>query len=62
MTSDDLQLLIAQRLEDLADQIERLYAAEQWLEAEVLRESGLELAQTWDSGEEFMFLGDLSEV
>ena len=62
MTQDDIQTLIASRLEDMAEQIEVLYLQGNHAEAELLRGEGLELAETYDAGTTFLFISDLTEV
>ena len=62
MTQDDIQTLIASRLEDMAEQIEILYSQGNHAEAELLRDEGLELAEAYDAGTTFLFISDLTEV
>ena len=62
MTGDDLQLLIASRLEDMAAQVERLYKEGNFAEAELLREEGLGMAEAFDNDHTFMYLADLRHV
>jgi len=59
MNSGDLQLLIVSRLEDMAEQVERLYNQGNLAEAELLREEGLQLANAFDNQATFMFINDL---
>jgi hypothetical protein len=56
MHSSDLQLLIANHLEDMADQVQFLYDEGNYAEAELLREEGLSLAEAYDNEQTFMFL------
>lgn len=62
MTNNELQNLIADRLEDMAVQVERLYAEGNFAEAELLRTEGLSLAEAYDNEETFVVINDLSEV
>jgi hypothetical protein len=62
MQGIDIQTLVAQRLEDMADQVEQLFAAEMIEEATLLRNEGLELAEAYDDGYTFLFINDLTEV
>jgi hypothetical protein len=57
MQVSDLQLLIANRLEDMAAQVELLYSQGNYAEAELLREEGLQIAEAYDNEESFFFLG-----
>ena len=50
---DRLQLLIADRLEHLADRVEWLVQTGQHESAAVLREEGMMLAEAYDNGENF---------
>ena len=59
MNSEQLQTLIASRLEDMADQVEQLYVAGMIEEAEFLRQEGLDLASSFDNEELFLFINDL---
>ena len=59
MNSEQLQTLIASRLEDMADQVEQLYTQGMLEEAKLLRNEGLELAEYFDDGYTFMFINDL---
>jgi hypothetical protein len=54
MTGIDIETLVTNRLEDLADQIEYLFSIGKYEEAELLRHEGLELAEHYD--DEGMFL------
>jgi len=62
MQRPDLQALIADRLEDMADRVEYLYSRGFTEEAELLREEGLMLAGAYDDGATFLFINDLTEV
>jgi hypothetical protein len=57
MQVSDLQLLIASRLEDMANQVELLYSQGNYAEAELLRKEGLMIAEAYDREETFFFLG-----
>ena len=59
MNSKKLQTLIASRLEDMADQVGQLFAQGNFAEAELLRDEGLALAQSFDDEEEFFYINDL---
>ena len=62
MQGIDIQTLVAQRLEDMAEQVEQLYIAGMIEEATLLRNEGLELAEAYDEGYTFLFIIDLTEV
>lgn len=62
MTSNDLQAIIAVRLEQMATQVEFLYANGYREEAAVLRAEGLELAEAYDNEETFLVLGDFTTI
>jgi hypothetical protein len=62
MTSNDLQNAIAVRLEEMATQVEFLYANGYIEEAQVLRAEGLELAEAYDNEETFLTLGDFTTI
>ncbi len=62
MQGIDIQTLVAQRLEDMADQVEQLYVAGMIKEATLLRNEGLELAEAYDDGHIFLFINDLTEA
>lgn len=62
MTSNDLQAIITVRLEQMATQVEFLYANGYHEEAAVLRAEGLELAAAYDDEEEFLVLGDFTTI
>ena len=55
----NIQNLVASRLEDMADQIEQLYAQGEPELAELLRNEGLALAEACDNGYEFFYINDL---
>ena len=50
---DRLEILIAERLEHLADRVEWLLATGQDESAAVLRDEGMMLAEAYDNGENF---------
>ena len=56
MTSNDLQNLIASRLEDLATRVEYLVAQGRHGDAQVLRGEGLALAASFDHEDTFLVL------
>jgi hypothetical protein len=58
----DIQTVIANRLEDIANQVEYLYHIGNLEDARLLRQEGLDLAEAYDSGVTFMFLNDFTEV
>jgi hypothetical protein len=62
MNSDNFQALVAIRLEDMANQVEWLYAQGRNEDAAVLRAEGLMLAEAYDNESTFLFINDLSEV
>lgn len=62
MTSNDLQAIIAVKLEQMATQVEFLYANGHIEEAQLLRNEGLELATAYDEEEEFLVLGDFTTI
>jgi len=62
MKPEQLEELIAIRLEDLATQVEYLYAHGYHEEAALLRDEGLEMANAWDEQEDFMVLGDFTTI
>lgn len=62
MTSNDLQAIIAVRLEQMATQVEFLYTNGYREEAAVLRAEGLELAEAYDNEETFLVLGDFTTI
>lgn len=62
MTSKELQTIIAVRLEQMATQVEFLYANGYHEEAAVLRAEGLKLAEAFDNEENFLVLGDFTTI
>jgi hypothetical protein len=60
MIGIDLKTLIASRLEDLAEQVEFLYRQGNLAEAELLRDEGLLLAESYDNEITFMYLPDFT--
>lgn len=62
MTSKELQTVIAVRLEQMATQVEFLYANGYREEAAILRAEGLELAEAFDNEENFLVLGDFTTI
>lgn len=56
MTSNDLQNLIASRLEDLATRVEYLVAQGLFEEARLVRQEGLALAASFDREDTFLVL------
>lgn len=62
MNSDNFQALVAIRLEDMANQVEWLYAQGMNEDAAVLRDEGLMLAEVYDNEATFLYINDLSEV
>ena len=62
MTQEQLQQVIAIRLEQMATQVEYLYAHGYHEEAAVLRAEGLELAEAYDNEEPFFVLGDYTTI
>ena len=56
MTSNDLQNLVASRLEDLATRVEYLVAQGRHDDAQVLRGEGLALAASFDYEDTFLVL------
>lgn len=57
MNKTDLAAVIAGRLEDMAAQVEKLFAEGNFAEAELLRDEGLMIAEAYDNEENFFFLG-----
>jgi hypothetical protein len=57
-----IQQLIANRLEDMADQVEFLVNKGYTEEAMLLRQEGLELAAAYDNGENFFFVQDYTTL
>lgn len=62
MDVQDLQTLIAERLEDLSDQIAYLYEQGEDENAELLNTEALQLAEAFDNETEFCFINDLTNV
>jgi hypothetical protein len=57
-----IQQLIASRLEDMADQVEKLAKNGYVEEALLLREEGLALAEAYDNEEEFFWAPDFHTI
>jgi len=57
-----IQTLVANRLEDMADQVAYLYTQGLPKEAEILRQEGLMLAEAYDNEATFLFINDLTEA
>ena len=62
MNQTDLATVVATRLEDMAAQVERLYANGYHAEAAVLRAEGLHLAEAYDNEEDFFVIGDFTAI
>jgi hypothetical protein len=62
MQKHELELLVAERLEHMGEQIAHLYAQGLDEEAKLLGEEGLMLAEAYDNEETFLFIGGLTEV
>ena len=62
MIDSNFNLVVASRLEDMAAQVERLYANGLIEEATLLRNEGLELAESYDDGTTFLYINDLTEA
>lgn len=62
MIDSNFDLVVASRLEDMAAQVERLYANGLTTEATLLRNEGLELAESYDDGTTFLYINDLTEA
>lgn len=60
MNDNQIQLLIASRLEDLADQVQSLVERGDHAEAILLRDEGLSLAAAADDGRTFLYLPDFT--
>jgi hypothetical protein len=58
----NFDLVVASRLEDIASQVEKLYAAGMIKEATLLRNEGLEMAEAYDDGTTFLYINDLTEA
>ena len=54
--------MIASRLEDMAAQVEFLFANGFIEEATLLRKEGLDLAEAFDTEQTFLYLGGLTEA
>jgi len=62
MDVQDLRTLIAERLEDLSDQIAYLYEQGEDENAELLNTEALQLAEAFDNETEFCFINDLTNA
>jgi hypothetical protein len=62
MKTKTLRLVIASRLEDLANQVEKHVAEGNYDAAELLREEGLELAAYHDNEETFLYMDDFTNA
>jgi hypothetical protein len=62
MHSVDIQTLVTSYLEDMAEQVQFLYARGDYRHAELLRQEGLEMAEAYDNNCIFMFINDLTET
>ena len=62
MNNNNFDLIVASRLEDIAAQVECLYANGFFEEASLLRNEGLELAEAYDSEQTFLYIEDLTEA
>lgn len=62
MPQIDIQTLVANRLEDMADQVAYLHTQGLPQEAEILRQEGLMLAEAYDNESTFLFINDLTQV
>jgi len=62
MTLKQLQKLVSNHLEYLADRVAYLHTQGEPEAAEVLRKEGLEVAAAFDQEETFLVLGDLTGV
>ena len=62
MTQEQLSNIVATRLEQMATQVEFLYANGYHEEAAVLRAEGLELAAAYDDNEDFFYLQDYTTI
>jgi len=56
----DIQSLVTSRLEDLADRVEFHYSRGDVKTAKFLREEGLMLARSYDDGDSFFYVNDLT--
>ena len=62
MTQEQLQNLMTLQLEQMAAQVEFLFANGYREEAAVLRAEGLELAAAYDDNEDFFYLQDYTTI
>lgn len=62
MNLPDIDILIASRLEDIAERVWELHAAGNLRDAELLRDEGLLLASSYDEGSTFLYISDLKQV
>ena len=62
MTQEQLQNRIIVRLEEMATQVEFLYANGYVEEAQLLRAEGLELAEAYDNDEDFFYVQDYTTI
>lgn len=62
MIDNNFDHIVASRLEDMATQVEKLYAAGLIEEATFLRNEGLELAEAYDTEQTFLYINDLTEA
>jgi len=62
MTLNDLHAIVASRLEDMADRVEALVAQGDHELANLLRTEGLELAEAFDQGDTFLFIGHMESA
>ena len=60
MPTASIEDLISSRLEDNAKQYKVLIESGDFQEAETLRLSGIELAESYDSEESFLYINDLN--
>jgi len=62
MHSTDIETLVESYLEDMAEQVQFLYSRGDYSHAKLLRQEGLEMAQSYDNNCIFMFINDLTET
>jgi hypothetical protein len=62
MQKHELELLVAERLEYMGEQVAYLYSQNLDEEAKLLSQEGLMLAEAYDNEETFLFIGGLTEV
>jgi len=62
MTQEQLANVVATRLEQMATQVEFLYANGYVEEAQLLRAEGLELAEAYDNDEDFLYVQDYTTI